>query len=296
MISSITNFPSITSLHTLSISNNNISDLSSFISAARTKYPGLKSLNTFKNPMNPGISQPSSYTQYKSYMKQIGNNLTELDGKNINDSSFMNQQQQPKRDLFGTSSGSAQPKRDLFGTSSSTTTTTTTAKPKVDFFSSTPSQSVNTNMNSNMNSNMDSNASGYSSQSNNIYASTMPQMTSSASQNKPKMGMFDNAAQPKTLSQSTNMSNMFANTNTNKPVVSMNVNTSGNNTNGIVYKRQFFVIDESAEIDGTEFVNSKKKKSVITVNEKILKKSDNMTKFNRKNKSEGNKHITNTEL
>ena len=300
MISSITNFPSITSLQTLSISNNNISDLSSFITAARTKYPGLRSLNTFKNPMNPGISQPGSYTQYKTYIKQIGN-IIELDGKNINDSSFMNQQQQqPKRDLFGTSSGNAQPKRDLFGTSSSATTTTTTSKPKVDFFSSTPSQSVNTNMNTNMNSNMyantNSNASGYTSQSNNIYASTMPQMTNSAAQNKPKMGLFDNMAQSNNLSQSTNMSNMFANTNINKPVVSSNLNASGNNTNGIVYKRQFFVIDESAEIDGTEFVNSKKKKSLIMVNEKILKKSDNMTKFNRKNKSEGNKHITNNDL
>ena len=296
MISSINNFPSIASLQTLSISNNNISDLSSFIMAARSKYPGLKSLNTFKNPMNPGIGQPGSYTQYKTYIRQIGS-IIELDGKNINDSSFMNQQQQPKRDLFGTSSGSSQPKRDLFGTSSSTVTPTptTTARPKVDFFSSTPSQSVNTNMNS-MNENTNSSASGYTSQSNNIYASTMPQMTNSATQNKQKMGMFDNMAQNKNLSQSTNMSNMFANTNTNKPVVSMNVNTSGNNTNGIIYKRQFFVIDESAEIDGTEFVNSKKKKSSITVNEKILKKSDNMTKFNRKNKSEGNKHITNNEL
>ena len=32
------------------------------------------------------------------------------------------------------------------------------------------------------------------------------------------------------------------------------------------------------------------------INEKILKKSDNMTKFNRKNKSEGNKHILNSDL
>ena len=96
-------------------------------------------------------------------------------------------------------------------------------------------------------------------------------------------------------SQSTNMSNMFGNT-PSKPVVSMGYNSSDGNTNGIVYKRQYFVIDESAEIDGTEFVNSKKKKSLIMINEKILKKSDNMTKFNRKNKSEGNKHILNSDL
>ena len=32
------------------------------------------------------------------------------------------------------------------------------------------------------------------------------------------------------------------------------------------------------------------------VNMKILQKSDNMTKFNRKNRSEGNKHILNSHL
>ena len=93
---------------------------------------------------------------------------------------------------------------------------------------------------------------------------------------------------------------MFADTDTsnvsNKPVVSMNTTSEGDYTSGLVFKRQFFVIDESAEIDGTEFVKSKKKKSIVMVNEKMLKKSDNMTKFNRKNKSEGNKHILNSEL
>ena len=68
------------------------------------------------------MGQPSAYNQYRAYMKNLGNQLTELDGMNINDNSFMNQQQQPKRDLFGTST-TAQPKRDLFGTTSSTTTT-----------------------------------------------------------------------------------------------------------------------------------------------------------------------------
>ncbi len=31
-------------------------------------------------------------------------------------------------------------------------------------------------------------------------------------------------------------------------------------------------------------------------NEKIFRKSDNMTNFNRKNRSEGNKHILNSDL
>jgi hypothetical protein len=290
MISSIQNFPSISSLETLSITNNNINDLTTFINSARTKYPQLKSLNTFKNPMNPGMGQPQAYNQYKSYMKQIGR-ITELDGMNINDTSFMNQQQQPKRDLFGTSTGS-QPKRDLFGTTSTTT--------KVNFFDTTPannniSQSTNMAMNNNQN-----NTASYT--SNNMFASTNPTVTynnpqTTQSKPKPKMSMFDSVAPAQT-----NMSNMFANTNSNadggKMVVSSDIygTGSGASTSGHVFKRQFFVIDESAEIDGSEFVNSKKKKSLIMVNEKILKKSDNMTKFNRKNKSEGNKHILNSDL
>ena len=290
MISSIQNFPSISSLETLSITNNNINDLTTFINSARTKYPQLKSLNTFKNPMNPGMGQPQAYNQYKSYMKQIGR-ITELDGMNINDTSFMNQQQQPKRDLFGTSTGS-QPKRDLFGTTSTTT--------KVNFFDTAPansniSQSTNMAMNSNQN-----NTTSYT--SNNMFASTNPIVTNNTLQTtqskpKPKMSMFDSMAPAQT-----NMSNMFANTSSStdggKLVVSSNIygEGSGAGTSGHVFKRQFFVIDESAEIDGSEFVNSKKKKSLIMVNEKILKKSDNMTKFNRKNKSEGNKHILNSDL
>ena len=288
MISSVSNFPCINSLETLSLSNNSISDLSSFISSVKTKYPHLKSLNTLKNAMNPGMGQPSGYNQYRAYMKQISNRLTELDGMNINDNSFMNQQQQPKRDLFGTST-SSQPKRDLFGTTSTTT--------KVNFFDMPSNTNTNNNMNTNTSSGQNSIYGGNNNPSNNLSASINPRMA--AAPNQAKMGMFDNMTNTTQLSQSTNMSNMFANTgatNTNNtPVISMN-STPSEKTSGLVFKRQFFVIDESAEIDGTQFVNSKKKKSLIMVNEKILKKSDNMTKFNRKNKSEGNKHILNSEL
>ena len=289
MISSISNFPSIYSLKTLSISNNNLNDLSSFVTSAKTKYPTLTSLNTFRNPMNPGVNQAQQYSQYKSYIRQIGK-LTELDGMNINDNSFMSQQQQPKRDLFGTSTG-AQPKRDLFGTSSSTITNQPTNK--VNFFDNTPATNTNmnsnmmTNMNSNMMTNMNANM-NTNMNANQAYAS----QTVSQVQNKPKMGMFDAASNPtQAVPKTTNMSNMFATTN---PVP--HPASSANNSSGLIFKRQFYTIDESEEYDGTEFVRSKKKKSIIMVNEKILKKSDNMTKFNRKNKSEGNKHILNSEL
>ena len=40
----------------------------------------------------------------------------------------------------------------------------------------------------------------------------------------------------------------------------------------------------------------KKRHSTITFSQRMLKKADNLTKFNRKNHSEGNKHITNDYL
>ena len=98
---------------------------------------------------------------------------------------------------------------------------------------------------------------------------------------KQKVSMFDNPPKQKV--------SMFDN-----PPKQSNENKNQSNNNG--YKKPLYVIDESGEIDGNSFVKSLKKKSSIMVNMKILQKSDNMTKFNRKNKSEGNKHILNEHL
>ena len=254
IITSINNFPAIPSLQTLSLSNNGINDLPSFFYGVKMKFPNLRSLNTFKNPMNPGMMNPVNYNQYKMYMKQIGN-ITELDGMNINDNSYMNQGQQ-----------SSQPKRDLFGTSGNANMMARNQPQKVDFFGdnqnnnpvfNSPTQNVNMNM-------------------------------TQAAPQKQKMSMFDNM--PTRTQKPLNSNNMMF-SNNNK---SINYSTSINN--GKTYQRQYYIIDESEELDGTEFVNSKKKKSLIMFNEKIFKKSDNMTNFNRKNRSEGNKHILNQDL
>ena len=251
MIESINNFPYFPSLHTLSLSNNCIRDIKSFVNSARTKFPKLRSLNTLTNPINPGINNPQGYNQFQTYMRQIPN-LLELDWMNINDSSYLNQGQ-----------NAPQQKRDLFGTSSSNTMVNPPSN-KVDFFSN--SNSSNSNMFNSMNQNM-----------------------TQVQQPKQKMGLFDNmpSSAPKSISQSVMAPNYADRPN---DYYDINVN------NGKVYKRQMFVIDESGELDGTEFVTSKKKKSTIMINEKIFKKSDNMTNFNRKNRSEGNKHILNKEL
>jgi hypothetical protein len=253
MISSVDNFPSIPSLQTLSLSNNNINNLSSFINSVKMKFPRLTSLNTFKNPMNPGMMNPGNYNQYKTYIKKIGS-IYELDGMNINDTSYMNQGQQ-----------NSQPKRDLFGTFGNATMTTTNPQQKINFFDN--NQTTN-------------------STPQNFNSANTP-MNQSQPQNQ-KMNMFNDVQEyyQKPLNKN-NM--MFTN------LTQFN-NNDTNVNNGQVFHRQYFIIDESEELDGTEFVNSKKKKSTVMINEKIFKKSDNMTNFNRKNRSEGNKHILNQEL
>jgi hypothetical protein len=245
MIENINNFPSIPSLLTLSMTNNGLHDLISFINAAKIKFPRLRSVNVFKNPMHPGMMDTQNYSQFKNYMRSI-TTLTELDGMNINDNSFMNQQGQQTNQ-----------KRDLFGTSNNISQSTNPSQ-RVDFFGN---QSQTTVKNP---------------------------ATNPAPQRK-KVGMFDNMPNPspKTLSQSVMVPSMNTR---NDDTFNLNVN------NGKVYKRLMFVIDESGEYDGTEFVLSKKKKSTIMINEKIFRKSDNMTNFNRKNRSEGNKHILNKDL
>lgn len=50
------------------------------------------------------------------------------------------------------------------------------------------------------------------------------------------------------------------------------------------------------ENDLNNLIKQKKKQSSITFSQRALKKADNLTKFNRKNHSEGNKHITNADL
>ena len=43
-------------------------------------------------------------------------------------------------------------------------------------------------------------------------------------------------------------------------------------------------------------LNQKKRQCSISFSQRMLKKADNLTKFTKKNHSEGNKHITNSDL
>lgn len=56
------------------------------------------------------------------------------------------------------------------------------------------------------------------------------------------------------------------------------------------------ITEELDENDINNIIKMKKRQSTITYSQRMLKKADNLTKFNRKNHSEGNKHITNSDL
>jgi hypothetical protein len=56
------------------------------------------------------------------------------------------------------------------------------------------------------------------------------------------------------------------------------------------------IAEENDENDLNNIIKMKKRQSTITYSQRMLKKADNLTKFNRKNHSEGNKHITNNDL
>lgn len=56
------------------------------------------------------------------------------------------------------------------------------------------------------------------------------------------------------------------------------------------------IAEEVDENDLNNIIKLKKRQSTITYSQRMLKKADNLTKFNRKNHSEGNKHITNNDL
>ena len=311
-------------LENLSVNYNKLNNVNEFAKVISEKCPLIKTINTLKNPMNPGFGN-NGYIQYKATLKQIktlelidgfdvnsdvnikeynesissqkknlfnnqmndnNNNISNnnISNNNMNKQNFFDNKnnQQPKKDLFGNS----QPKKDLFGNRTST-------QPKKDLFgnnTNTNHQKVNMFDNTNTNNN---NIQNQPSEKVNMFDNP-PKQKVSMFDNPPKqkVSMFDNPPKQKV--------SMFDNPP--KQKVSMFDNMAGqsnenkNQSNNNGYKKPIYVIDESGEIDGNVFVKSLKKKSSIVVNMKILQKSDNMTKFNRKNKSEGNKHILNEHL
>ncbi len=72
-----------------------------------------------------------------------------------------------------------------------------------------------------------------------------------------------------------------------------------NNNNNIINKNYNLSYNENEGLDENEInkiITIKKRHSSITFSQRMLRKADNLTKFNRKNHSEGNKHITNDYL
>jgi hypothetical protein len=65
-----------------------------------------------------------------------------------------------------------------------------------------------------------------------------------------------------------------------------------NNSN----KKENNQVEELDENDLQSIIKQNKRHSTISYSQKILKKANNLTKFNKKNNSEGNKHILNSDL
>jgi len=55
-------------------------------------------------------------------------------------------------------------------------------------------------------------------------------------------------------------------------------------------------VEELDDNDLQSIIKQNKRHSTISYSQKILKKANNLTKFNKKNNSEGNKHILNSDL
>ena len=281
-------------LENLSINNNKLKNVNEFSNEILEKCPKIKTINTLNNPMNPGFGN-EGYIQYKNTLKKI-RTLELIDGMDIKGE--VNVQQYNE-------SISSQ-KKNLFNYQ-------TTKNPSND-------NNLNNNNNFNNNNNTNYNNSGNQDLFGNRHSTQPKRDLFGNNSNQPKRDLFGNrnSTQPKRDLFGNNNNNtqqkvsMFGNTNSNnnnnqsQQKVSMfgdlkinnneiNVNSSLNNNNSN-FQKPVFNIDFSEQIDGSDFVKKLKKKSTIMVNMKILQKSDNMTKFNRKNRSEGNKHILNSHL
>ena len=312
-ISSLYDLPYLFALENLSINNNKLKNVNEFSNEILEKCPKIKTINTLNNPMNPGFGN-EGYIQYKNTLKKIrtlelidgmdikgevniqqynesissqkknlfnyqttknpsndnnlnnNNNFNNNNNTNYNNSGnqdlFGNRHStQPKRDLFGNNSN--QPKRDLFGNRNST-------QPKRDLFGNNNNQShQKVSMFGDTNSNNNNN------------------------NTQQKVSMFGDTNSNNNNNQSQQKVSMFGDLKINNNEINVNSSLNNNNSN---FQKPVFNIDFSEQIDGSDFVKKLKKKSTIMVNMKILQKSDNMTKFNRKNRSEGNKHILNSHL
>lgn len=94
----------------------------------------------------------------------------------------------------------------------------------------------------------------------------------------------------KTQGASTAIPNLFSFDDNSNPL-SNNIQVTGG------FNRNVASIDEMDEQDIlNNLIKQKRRQSTITFSQRMLKKADNLIKFNRKNHSEGNKHITNNDL
>ena len=79
-ITSLSSFPYLTKLETLSLSYNGIRDFDSFLLNVQQKFPSIRHLNVLKNPMNPVFESEEKYAEFRATAKIWLPSLQTLDG------------------------------------------------------------------------------------------------------------------------------------------------------------------------------------------------------------------------
>jgi hypothetical protein len=89
-----------------------------------------------------------------------------------------------------------------------------------------------------------------------------------------------------------------SNSNSNSTIITSNLYSHDHESDNLYSstKNNLDPIEELDENEINNLIKQKKRHSTITYSQRMLKKADNLTKFNRKSHSEGNKHITNSDL
>lgn len=84
-ITSLSSFPDLHKLETLSLSYNGLRSLDTFLVSASQKFPALKHLNVMKNPMNPMFESEEKYTEFRATVKIWMPTLQTLDGTDFSE-------------------------------------------------------------------------------------------------------------------------------------------------------------------------------------------------------------------
>lgn len=98
-ITSLASLPYLNNLETLSLTNNGVRDLSTFLVNISQKCPKLKNLNVMKNPINPMFDSEEKYAEFKATVRVWLPGLMYLDGTDFKDVDSSEAMKKNKKDI-----------------------------------------------------------------------------------------------------------------------------------------------------------------------------------------------------